>query len=342
MELAPFQLQDVAAATFMATATTMPEFFTNVISTFVTESDIGLGTIIGSLMFNTLGVASLASIAARKPLQLDWWPITRDCTLYSCNILLLVVFSWDGIISLDETAIMVVLYFVYFVILFQNKRVMPKVKWFLEDYLNCCKVSSYGKNSRMSALSAVLLLMNCLPIELPSSFIEKNLRNTVVMVQPDKLPDVAASKGSPGNMAKSSINNAPIFMIYSNAPKSEETEKKVRKSLWRVPMASRLKTVWWAYTWPIKFILTMTIPNPKTYRKLYPLTFIMCVIWIGVNAYMIVWMISIIGERLSAFSGTFSVAIHPSFILRLHVFRSGCRNGTHTVGSWRLYARRIV
>lgn len=137
--------KDVAAATFMATATTTPEFFTNVISTFVTESDIGLGTIIGSLMFNTLGVAAVASLAVSKPVQLDWWPITRDSILYGSNILLLIIFAWDNVITLQETIIMVSLFFVYFVVLFQNKRVRPAVKWFLEDYLNCCRVSSYGK-----------------------------------------------------------------------------------------------------------------------------------------------------------------------------------------------------
>lgn len=47
----------------MATATTAPEFFTNVISTFLMESDMGLGTIIGSMTFNTLGVAAVASLA---------------------------------------------------------------------------------------------------------------------------------------------------------------------------------------------------------------------------------------------------------------------------------------
>lgn len=128
----------------MATATTTPELFTNVISTFITESDIGLGTIIGSLMFNTLGVAAIASIAATKPVQLDWWPLTRDCILYSSNILLLVIFTWDGRVTLDETIIMVVLFVVYFIVLFQNKRVQPAIKWFLEEYLNCCRVSSYG------------------------------------------------------------------------------------------------------------------------------------------------------------------------------------------------------
>lgn len=58
--------KDVAAATFMATATSTPELFTNVISVFIAESDMGLGTIIGSMMFNTLGVAALAAFAAPK------------------------------------------------------------------------------------------------------------------------------------------------------------------------------------------------------------------------------------------------------------------------------------
>lgn len=129
----------------MATATTVPEFFTNVISTFITESDIGVGTIIGSLMFNTLGVAAVASFAAPKSIQLDWWPITRDCVLYSSNILVLIICVWDNQITLAETIVMVVLYFTYFIIIFQTKRLMPTVKWFLEQYMNCCRVSSYGK-----------------------------------------------------------------------------------------------------------------------------------------------------------------------------------------------------
>lgn len=137
-------LQDVAAATFMAIATTTPEFFTNVISTFIAESDIGLGAIIGSLMFNTLGVAAVASFAATKPVQLDWWPITRDSILYASNIVLMIVFAWDNKITLDETIVMAVLLCCHFVFIFQSKRIMPKIKWFFEDYLNCCRVDSYG------------------------------------------------------------------------------------------------------------------------------------------------------------------------------------------------------
>lgn len=48
----------------MSIATSAPEFFVNVIGTFITESDIGIGTIVGSSMFNTLGVASLGGLFA--------------------------------------------------------------------------------------------------------------------------------------------------------------------------------------------------------------------------------------------------------------------------------------
>lgn len=49
----------------MATATATPELFTNLISTFVTDSDMGVGTVIGSLMFNILGVTALSSLLIR-------------------------------------------------------------------------------------------------------------------------------------------------------------------------------------------------------------------------------------------------------------------------------------
>lgn len=48
----------------MAMATSAPELFVNIIGTFITESDIGIGTVVGSSMFNTLGVGALGSLAA--------------------------------------------------------------------------------------------------------------------------------------------------------------------------------------------------------------------------------------------------------------------------------------
>ena len=55
---------DVAGATFMAAATSAPELFVNVIGTFITEGDIGVGTIVGSAVFNILAVAACCGLAA--------------------------------------------------------------------------------------------------------------------------------------------------------------------------------------------------------------------------------------------------------------------------------------
>lgn len=53
---------DVAGATFLAAATSAPELFVAVVGTFVTEGDIGIGTIVGSSVFNLLGIAAVCGI----------------------------------------------------------------------------------------------------------------------------------------------------------------------------------------------------------------------------------------------------------------------------------------
>lgn len=97
-------------------------------------------------------------------------------------------------------------------------------------------------------------------------------------------------------------------MIYANSngladvKKDVETVEEMGDSLWRLPNRSGLGRLWWAFTWPIKFVLTITIPNPKTFPRMYPFTFLMCIIWIGANAYLIVWMVTIIGMLKPFFS----------------------------------------
>lgn len=59
---------DICGATFMAGATSSPELFVNVIGTFITEGDIGIGTIVGSAVFNILAVAACCGICARSVL----------------------------------------------------------------------------------------------------------------------------------------------------------------------------------------------------------------------------------------------------------------------------------
>ncbi|KAF4531116.1 hypothetical protein B566_EDAN011141 [Ephemera danica] len=104
---------DVAGATFMAAATSAPELFVNVIGTFITEGDIGVGTIVGSAVFNILAVAACCGIGAGMVVPLDWWPLTRDCLAYGVTVALLIATIRDERVEWYEALILVLLYFLY-------------------------------------------------------------------------------------------------------------------------------------------------------------------------------------------------------------------------------------
>lgn len=58
--------EDVAGATFMAAATSSPELFINIVGTFITEGDLGVGTIVGSAVFNILAVPACCGLFATQ------------------------------------------------------------------------------------------------------------------------------------------------------------------------------------------------------------------------------------------------------------------------------------
>lgn len=137
----------MAAITFMAVATIAPEFFANVLSSFVVQSDVGIGGVLGSLMFNVLGVGGCAGMATSHYVQLDWWPITRDCMLYAFSVCVLITVVWDSQVTLIESTVMVSLVSMYFLMLLFNKHLMHCMKWIMEINLNCCRVNSYGERT---------------------------------------------------------------------------------------------------------------------------------------------------------------------------------------------------
>ena len=84
-QLASRQLRispDVAGATFLAAGSSAPELFTSVGDAFGPENSIGMGTIVGSAMFNILVIVALSSAVAGGTLNIDWRPVVRDCGFY--------------------------------------------------------------------------------------------------------------------------------------------------------------------------------------------------------------------------------------------------------------------
>ncbi|XP_049822385.1 sodium/potassium/calcium exchanger 3-like [Aethina tumida] len=246
--------KDVAAATFMSTATSCPELFTNVISTFVTQSDLGIGTIVGSSMFNTLGVAALGGLAASKPIKIDGWPLTRDVIIYILSVTLLVSITWNNRVDWYEGLTLFILYFMYCVVLFNNNRIT-------EFFKNKVK----GEDKAYSVENYTTKWPRDEPIKI--SVISHRYNEEI-----------------------------RISTEMSEEPKKVEVEKEESSGLFDLPEGSILKKIFFYYVWPIKFLLGSIMPDPEKHPRLFPITFILCIICIGANSYLVSWMITLIGR----------------------------------------------
>ncbi|XP_025767288.1 sodium/potassium/calcium exchanger 3 isoform X2 [Oreochromis niloticus] len=87
--------QDVAGATFMAAGSSAPELFTSLIGVFITKGDVGVGTIVGSAVFNILVIIGICGIFAGQPIGLSWWPLFRDAVFYILSIVVLILVIYD-------------------------------------------------------------------------------------------------------------------------------------------------------------------------------------------------------------------------------------------------------
>ncbi|KAI8430923.1 hypothetical protein MSG28_001041 [Choristoneura fumiferana] len=141
---------NVAAATFMAVATSFPEFFVNVIATFVTESDMGIGTIVGSAIFNALGVGAVGSLAAIRPIKIEMSPVTRDVLIYMINASVLVAVVWDGQVDWYEALVLAILYVLYFILMFNSVRLFGFIE---RRFLRCCKSRANERKTIQNAES---------------------------------------------------------------------------------------------------------------------------------------------------------------------------------------------
>lgn len=109
-----FAIQDdVAGATFMAAGGSAPELFTSVIGVFVSFDDVGIGTIVGSAVFNILFVIGMCAIFSKTVLTLTWWPLFRDCFFYSVSLIALIIFFKDNQIQWYEALVLFSFYIAY-------------------------------------------------------------------------------------------------------------------------------------------------------------------------------------------------------------------------------------
>ncbi|XP_062856583.1 sodium/potassium/calcium exchanger 3 isoform X2 [Trichomycterus rosablanca] len=120
--------EDVAGATFMAAGSSAPELFTSLIGVFITKGDVGVGTIVGSAVFNILVIIGVCGIFAGQMISLTWWPLLRDCVYYIFSVLALILVIYDEKVLWWESVILISMYGVYILIMKFNSQIWSWVE----------------------------------------------------------------------------------------------------------------------------------------------------------------------------------------------------------------------
>lgn len=137
---------DVAGATFMAAGGSAPELFTSVIGVFVSHSNVGIGTIVGSAVFNILFVIGMCALFSKEVLHLTWWPLFRDVSFYIIGLLMLIYFFLDNQITLGESASLLMCYTSYVTFMKFN----AKVEVFIKTQLGSNQVNQLERAPKVS------------------------------------------------------------------------------------------------------------------------------------------------------------------------------------------------
>lgn len=234
--------EDVAGATFMAAGSSAPELFTSLLGVFWTKDDVGVGTIVGSAVFNILVIIGLSAVLAYEVLDLDFRPLMRDSAFYVISVALLLLFVL-GITPGDahwwEGLLLVAAYLGY----------ISFIKWFNKPYFRWA-----GRWADRPDEEA--------PTESESDF----------------------GKLSPRSQWRTSIFAVLAINHVAGASTSEDEEPEKERTFLGVELPnSKIGWVTFPMTFPWMLVYSVTIVNcaRQDRKKLWPLTFLLSIIWIS-------------------------------------------------------------
>ncbi len=116
---------DAAGATLMAIGSSAPELFVALFAVLKPGNHqvIGVGSIVGSAIFNLMVIIGAASLV--KETKLTWKPMIRDLVFYLLTVALLVWFIRDGSFNITESVVFLCVYLVYVIAVVYWKRWFP-------------------------------------------------------------------------------------------------------------------------------------------------------------------------------------------------------------------------
>ncbi|XP_031967428.1 sodium/potassium/calcium exchanger 4 isoform X2 [Corvus moneduloides] len=307
--------EDVAGATFMAAGSSTPELFASVIGVFITHGDVGVGTIVGSAVFNILCIVGVCGLFAGQVVCLTQWAVFRDSIYYTISVIILIVFIYDEKIEWWESLVLIIMYSFYILIMKYNMRMQnffmlksknvgngDTVNNELEDVKG---MQQYGKNSVMmvdeiicSSPPKYRFPEAGLRIMITNKFGPRTrMRMASRLIINERQRLIQSANGS----SKALQNRRQENIENGNIPVGNQEEENEQDNLtpFSVP-DGKMNKIKWLLTWPLIFVLFTTIPNcsKPRWEKCFMLTFILSTLWIALFSYFMVWMVTVIGYTL--------------------------------------------
>nr|XP_046229325.1 sodium/potassium/calcium exchanger 4 isoform X1 [Scatophagus argus] len=307
--------EDVAGATFMAAGSSAPELFASVIGVFITHGDVGVGTIVGSAVFNILCIIGVCGIFAGQVVILTWWAVFRDSFYYILSVVALIAFIYDEKIVWWESLVLVVMYAGYILVMKFNSSMQ---KFFMGKSKNVANGNAAAssemedvKPSKAYSRGSVVMvdeIMNASPskfrfpeaglrVMVTSHFGPKTrlrMASRLIITERQKLVQAA-------NGVETQVIDGKIEIENGNVPEDKPTEAEENDTIspFHIPrgIGSKVK---WLISWPLLLLLFLTIPNcaKPRWEKYFMLSFILSTLWIAIFSYFMVWMVTIIGYTL--------------------------------------------
>ncbi|XP_032419826.1 sodium/potassium/calcium exchanger 2-like [Xiphophorus hellerii] len=318
---------DVAGATFMAAGGSAPELFTSVIGVFVSHSNVGIGTIVGSAVFNILFVIGMCALFSKEVLNLTWWPLFRDVSFYIIGLLLLIYFFLDNQITVSESISLLMCYTCYVTFMKFNSQIENLIKTRLGsnqvvELEAAPKATSSGDdenkltakprlqregscaslhNSLMRNSIFQLMIHTLDPLSNEGRFKEK--ASILHKMAKQKCKEEAATAN--GVVDKKLTNSSkvavevtpPMNGVAGGDQEGEEEEDEDQPLSLAWPDTPR-KRITYLLILPIVFPLWLTLPDVRreTSERFFPVTFIGSICWIAFFSYLMVWWAHQVGE----------------------------------------------
>ncbi|XP_075534877.1 sodium/potassium/calcium exchanger 5-like [Dermacentor variabilis] len=305
---------DVAGATFMAMGTSAPELFSSVFGLFVSEGDIGVSTVLGSAVFNIVGVTGVIGLIIwKKTVDISWYPVTRDCIMFAVTVLALVVIVWDNSVAWWEALIMLLMFILYIVYMSFDSHIS---KWSQR------KVDKLKMFRRFTSISTATLK--------PANE-NTPLLATQTIVYVEQCREKEGSSGSDTLLGSSSVSENENVLLSGHVRKLETGET---CGAWSMPPDGSLRLLGWLLVWPGLLLMGLTIPDCRQprFRNWFPVTFVVAIVWVGLLSYFTVWMVTVIGDTFAipeTVSGITLLAVGtsmPEAITSVIVARNGLGN----------------